>query len=269
MKKIFLVIIIALFFAGSGFAQKVNITLVNPRVDGSGYFAMDVQATVLAAQTWKVGSSNIRIGWASTPPAGISVKADNPVSNANPNLNSGNYSAMTTTSISGGGAISLNITRLGACHTFTPGIYVLGTIRFNRIITGSNVTLTINPNSVLQDSITQLQNPAGWTLTNPAGVLVNTATLASEIPTEFNLYQNYPNPFNPSTRVKFDIPELSIVKVKIYNSLGKEVAVLVDEQLAPGAYEVEWNASSMPSGAYFYRITAGEFTKTYKMMLTK
>lgn len=269
MKKILLIVILCLFSSGLSFGQKVNITLVNPRVDGSGYFAMDVQATVLAAQTWKVGSSNIRIGWASTPPAGISVKADNPVSNAHPNLNTGSYSAMTTTSISGGAAISLNITRLGGCHTFTPGTYVLGTVRFNRIITGSNVTLTINPNSVLQDSITQMQNPAGWTLTNPGGVLVNTGNISGVIPTEFNIYHNYPNPFNPSTKVRFDIPQLSSVKLTVYDALGKEVAVLVDEQLAPGVYETEWNASSMPSGVYFYRITAADFTRTYKMVLTK
>jgi hypothetical protein len=272
MNKLILTLIAIVFSAGAAYAQpKVNITLANPRVL-SGYFAMDVVANVQAGQTWKVGSSNIRISWASAPANGISVKADNPVTNANANINAGNYSAMTTTSISGGSAISLNITRLGNCHAFTQGQYTLGTIRFNRVDTASLVTLTINTNSVLQDSITQLTNPTGWTLTNPPGgipIITSAGSLAQEIPTEFNIYQNYPNPFNPSTKIKFDIPRLSKVRLTVYDALGKEMAVLVNDELAPGVYETDWNASMLSSGVYFYKIEAGEFSKVQRMMLVK
>lgn len=272
MNKLILSLIAIILCAGSAYAQpKVNITLVNPRVV-SGYFAMDVVANVQPGQTWKAGSSNIRISWLSVPANGISVKADNPVVNANANLNTGNYSTMTTTSISGGSAISLNITRLGSCHAFTQGQYTLGTIRFNRLDTSSLVTLTINSNSVLQDSITQLTNPAGWTFTNPPGgipIITSAGNIANEIPTEYNIYQNYPNPFNPSTKIRFDIPKLSKVRLTVYDALGKEMAVLVNDELAPGVYETNWNATMLASGIYFYKIEAGEFTQTKRMLLIK
>lgn len=99
----------------------------------------------------------------------------------------------------------------------------------------------------------------------PVGIYVN----KDFIPDKFELYQNYPNPFNPSTRFKIQIPKLSDVKIFIYDVLGKEVTILVNEQLKPGNYEVEWNASEYPSGVYFYRLEAGDFVNTKKMVLVK
>lgn len=272
MKKILITIIALIFCSAPAYAQpKVNITLNNPRVQ-SGYFTMDVVATVLAGQTWKVGSSNIRISWTSLPANGMSVKADNPAINPHASLNSGNYSAMTTTSISGGSAISLNITRLGTCHSFAPGQHRLGTIRFNRLDTTSLATLTINTNSVVQDSITQLTNPAGWTLTNPPPgipIITSAGSIANEIPTEYNIYQNYPNPFNPSTVIKFDIPKEGMVSLKVYDITGREMAVLVNNTMEPGRYEYTFEASNISSGIYFYRISSGEYVKTMRMLLVK
>jgi hypothetical protein len=96
---------------------------------------------------------------------------------------------------------------------------------------------------------------------------------SSETPGSFSLYQNYPNPFNPSTKIKFDIPVGNdrdrSVMLNIYNSLGQEVAVLVNEQLRPGTYEAEWNAADYASGIYYYKLTAGEFSETKKMVLIK
>ncbi len=98
-----------------------------------------------------------------------------------------------------------------------------------------------------------------------------------EIPEKFTLYQNYPNPFNPVTKIKFDIP-LSrgvsagrgvLVHIIIYDVLGREIAALVNEKLDPGTYEVEWNASNYPSGVYFYRLIADNYTETKKMVLLK
>jgi hypothetical protein len=91
---------------------------------------------------------------------------------------------------------------------------------------------------------------------------------------DFQLYQNYPNPFNPSTKIKFNLPLRRgvggmITTLKIYNSLGQEIQTLVNEQLSPGTYEVDWNASNYPSGTYFYRLQSGGFTQTNKMMLIK
>ena len=96
-------------------------------------------------------------------------------------------------------------------------------------------------------------------------------------PLTFNLEQNYPNPFNPATTIKYSIPEkvksqnskFKNVTLKIYDILGREIVVLVNEEQKPGNYEVKWDASNQPSGVYFYQLTADEFVKTRKMVLLR
>jgi hypothetical protein len=85
------------------------------------------------------------------------------------------------------------------------------------------------------------------------------------IPTVFALEQNYPNPFNPSTTIRYDIPKTATVSLNIYNTLGQLMAMLVDEKKEPGDYSVQWNAN-VPSGIYFYRLRAGEYVQTKKMI---
>ena len=89
------------------------------------------------------------------------------------------------------------------------------------------------------------------------------------IPTEIALEQNYPNPFNPSTTIKFSLPSSGYATLKIYNALGEEVAELLDKKLTNGTYQVEWNASNVPSGVYFYQLKTGSFVQTKKMILMK
>jgi hypothetical protein len=89
------------------------------------------------------------------------------------------------------------------------------------------------------------------------------------IPTEYKLYQNYPNPFNPVTNIKYQITNNRFVTLRLYDILGKEVAVLVNEKQAPGEYEVNFDAGSLPSGVYFYKLTAGDFSEIKKMILIK
>jgi len=96
--------------------------------------------------------------------------------------------------------------------------------------------------------------------------------ISTEIPTRFKLFQNYPNPFNPTTKLKFSIPvrnghDRSLLK--IYDAIGREVAVLVNEEIKPGTYEIEWNAENFPSGVYFYSLISNEFTQTRKLVLVK
>jgi hypothetical protein len=92
---------------------------------------------------------------------------------------------------------------------------------------------------------------------------------SNSLPIRHTLRQNFPNPFNPETNVEFRIVNCELVKLSVYDVLGREVAVLVDEEKPAGAYTATWDASGMPSGIYFYRLTAGEFTQTRKMMLMK
>jgi photosystem II stability/assembly factor-like uncharacterized protein len=95
--------------------------------------------------------------------------------------------------------------------------------------------------------------------------------ITSEIPEKFSLSQNYPNPFNPVTKIKFDISGTSAAQtfLFVYDLLGREVAVLVNEELQPGSYEADWDASAYPSGVYYYKLESGSFTETKKMILIK
>lgn len=89
------------------------------------------------------------------------------------------------------------------------------------------------------------------------------------VPTEFALHQNYPNPFNPNTTIRFQLASNSKVLMKIYNILGVEVTELLNDQMEAGIHEVEFNAESLASGTYIYRISAGSFVETRKMILLK
>jgi photosystem II stability/assembly factor-like uncharacterized protein len=89
------------------------------------------------------------------------------------------------------------------------------------------------------------------------------------LPITGKLFQNYPNPFNPVTNIKIEIPELNFIILKIYDVLGNEIAKLIDEEKSIGEYEVEFDASRLTSGIYFYRLQAGSFVETKKMILLK
>ena len=91
----------------------------------------------------------------------------------------------------------------------------------------------------------------------------------NEAPIEYSLSQNYPNPFNPNTQIKYSIPKTSLVTLKIFNTLGEEIETLVNEEKTVGTYEVNLNAANLPSGVYFYRLQAGDFVQTRKMILLK
>ncbi len=91
----------------------------------------------------------------------------------------------------------------------------------------------------------------------------------NEIPEKFELFQNYPNPFNPSTSIKFSIPDERKVRLTIYNSIGKEIAILTDEFMSAGVYEYKFDGNSLSSGIYFYKLEIGNFIEVKKMMLVK
>jgi len=88
-------------------------------------------------------------------------------------------------------------------------------------------------------------------------------------PKKYKLMQNYPNPFNPTTTIKYQIPEMSFVTIKVYDVLGNEIVTLVNEEKSAGSYEIEFDATGLPSGIYFYQLKAGSFIQTKKMILIK
>jgi photosystem II stability/assembly factor-like uncharacterized protein len=88
-------------------------------------------------------------------------------------------------------------------------------------------------------------------------------------PTNYTLTQNYPNPFNPNTKIKYSIPQSSNVVIKVYDILGNEIETLVNEERPTGTYEITWYAENLPSGVYFYRLQAGDYVETKKMVLLR
>jgi len=100
-------------------------------------------------------------------------------------------------------------------------------------------------------------------------VVTDIAEIINNLPKAYALYQNYPNPFNPVSKIKYDIPQISFVTIIVYDVLGSEITTLVNEERPIGSYEVEFEATGLPSGIYFYRIQAGSFIETKKMVLMK
>jgi photosystem II stability/assembly factor-like uncharacterized protein len=118
-----------------------------------------------------------------------------------------------------------------------------------------------------------IENNVGWAV-GLDGTIITTANPVSvnenlTQPVGYDLFQNFPNPFNPGTSISFSISEASIVKLTVYDALGEKIGTLVSGKLNGGSYSYDWNASKLPSGIYFYRLQAGSFVETKKMVLMK
>ncbi len=147
-----------------------------------------------------------------------------------------------------------------------------------------NSGLPSNPRVSSLEVTQPVQLSSGSTYTLYAGLFENinggakvyklTATIgiqqiSSEVPNAFSLSQNYPNPFNPTTNIEFALLKASFVKLAVYDMLGREVETLVNKELKSGTYKADWNASSYPSGVYFYKLVTDNFIETKKMILVK
>ena len=158
---------------------------------------------------------------------------------------------------------------------------------FRTTNTGSVWVQQTSPASANLQKVYFINENTGWIAASAAGILKTTTggyatgihQISNEIPNSYILFQNYPNPFNPTTKISFSIP-LSrgvsadggrgvLVKLKIFDILGREVSTLVNESLKPGTYEVEFDGSSFASGVYFYSLITNEFTETKKLILLK
>jgi len=136
---------------------------------------------------------------------------------------------------------------------------------------------TMDVRSVAVDSEDYLYaGPWGYSLFKTTTPTITDVSEINFAPTSFSLEQNYPNPFNPSTTIKYTIPNVTLsgvegsrVRLKVYDVLGNEIVTLVNEEKPIGTYELNWNAANLPSGVYFYRLQAGSFVETKKMILLK
>lgn len=98
---------------------------------------------------------------------------------------------------------------------------------------------------------------------------ISVRQVSGSVPEKFSVSQNYPNPFNPKTTIKYQVQSTGHVKLSVFNSIGKEIATLVNEKLQPGTYEVKFEGTNLPSGVYYYKLEAGDFSETKKMLLIK
>ncbi len=121
---------------------------------------------------------------------------------------------------------------------------------YNRVLTPAEITAT-------------------WNKAELPACLTGIETVNNQIPNAYNLSQNYPNPFNPTTNIKFAIPTSGMVKLVVFDVLGREVTTLVNEFRNAGNFVVDFDASSLSSGVYFYRLESGDFKQTRKMLLVK
>lgn len=134
-------------------------------------------------------------------------------------------------------------------------------------------------NTPLSENLYEIHFPAAQTgyvaswsgkiLKTTNGGLTYITKSNSEIPEKYSLEQNYPNPFNPATTIEFSIPKKTNVKITIFDIAGKEISVLYNDVLQAGTYKVDFSASNLSNGVYFYRLTADNFTETKKMILIK
>ena len=100
-------------------------------------------------------------------------------------------------------------------------------------------------------------------------IIVTGIQKEEEIPTEYSISQNYPNPFNPITKIRFALPKTTITKVTIYDLLGREIITPVNKKLPAGFHEINIDSNNLSSGVYLYRIQAGDFIQSKKMILMK
>jgi hypothetical protein len=198
----------------------------------------------------------------------LTIDLGAPGTNIYSTTTSGNYGNMTGTSmatpcVAGAIGFMFSVAPLSwiQAYKLSPGPYALQVKQ--KILQGvdpkpslQNITVSGGRLNVYNSAIL-MQNPTGIGSNNGG------------IPSQFRLYQNYPNPFNPSTVIAFDMPKDGFASLKIYNAIGQEVASLIDGNIKAGVYQKVFNASSLPSGIYFYKLVTDNFSDVRKMSLIK
>jgi thiol-disulfide isomerase/thioredoxin len=282
MKKILTLIILLVFMVNYSPAQQKVTFAVSPyKVVSGTIVSYMVTATVPAGQVWKVGNFNLRISYSTNPASCLTVHNDSPVDSGLAGLIGGIYTSFTTTSFASPPGISMNLLTLNTSGflNLPAGTYKLGHLRFN--ITTPFLVDTLKfrnppstPTTVIYDSTRKCAfggsaSDSSRYNTTLTPIITGVEGNITTIPTEYQLYQNYPNPFNPVTIIKYDVPKTAVVKIRIYDLTGKEIATLVNQEKEAGSYEMEWNGTGFASGVYFYKFESKDFSKVMRMVLIK
>jgi hypothetical protein len=182
----------------------------------------------------------------------------------------------------------------GGCHTFQDGsvsasatnfevqITVSGTSNdvAGELVDASGTVVAVNNGTSSNPFTLTAPGPGNYTVIagyagplrwDSASVSITLTDIGDNLsnPLEYRLYDNYPNPFNPSTILRYSIPEEAFTSIKIYDAIGNQISLLVNESKPAGVYEVEFNGAGLSSGIYFYTLEAGSFKQTKKMILNK
>ena len=232
---------------GAGFINKIGFTILTVGSPAMSGFSVKMKTTTDATiSTW------VTSGWtevytsSSYLPAGTGLQY---IELATPFFWNGTTNLLVEVCFDNA-AWSSNSTVAGTTQT--------GTVVHNHVDGSSGCTLTATSTASTRPNVCLVINTTVGV--NPAG---------SNVPQVYSLSQNYPNPFNPTTKINFAIPKQGLVTMKIYDVLGREVKTLVNEVKAPGTYTVDFNASTLSSGVYFYKLESNSFTDIKKMMLIK
>jgi len=197
-------------------------------------FSTPLYKTTNYGDNWVVAYTMAGSGWGSD------------ICREDPNVYlTGTYSGSTGFTTTNGGASFLS-------SSITPG-------------PGAGIIVMEKAYMLAQQTSTLLKLSVSYNVTTS----IEETTVSLNVPDKFNLYQNYPNPFNPSTNIKFDLVRNGNVKLKVYNEIGKEVAVLLDGVKNAGSYEVKFDAANLSSGIYFYKLETDNSSITKKMLLVK
>jgi len=236
---------------GGGYIQKIGYTVITPAAQTMEGFKILMQNTSLTTITTftSTGWTTAYDGSYAIPGAGLQyINLQTPFYYNGTNLlieicfNNASYTANSTVN--------------GTAITPQRNVH-----QHSDLSTGDGCTGITSPGT----TYTTLPNICIVIEPGPMGV----TNLNTEIPTTYALSQNYPNPFNPVTKINFALPKQGFVTMKIYDVLGREVRTLVNEVKTPGNYIVEFNASELASGVYFYRIEVNGFSDVKRMMLIK
>jgi len=139
----------------------------------------------------------------------------------------------------------------------------------NATDTFNSINFALNKTAATTMKIEAVQVDLGAPIDLPDWVVAVESPVIDEIPTSYALNQNYPNPFNPTTMIEVSLPQRGKMNLVVYNTLGKVVAELANGEFAAGRHQFNFNAVGLPSGVYFYRLKAGDFSSTKKLMLVK
>jgi hypothetical protein len=263
---VFARVIVAIVLGSSAsHAQTYDLQFILAQNDGVVYaVTAQIRSNI---STFNMGISNLVITYDSSA-------IGNPVLDAAFNFNSGLYNPITLTTPAGN-RVSINIVFNGSAGggTTIPSVFTsIVRIRFatKKIAGHSNLQwriITPSQTGVFSDASLLVTKGTLFGIdTNP---LVAIAAAPAPLPVEYSLSQNYPNPFNPSTTIRYGLPQKSDVMLTVYNTVGQQVRVLVNGTQDAGYHEAQFDASELASGLYFYRLQAGTFVQSKKLVLVR